>query len=36
MKAYGNAGKHPAKAGIEPWKEDKVFLLVEMSLHAGL
>lgn len=36
MKAYGNGNKHPAKAGSEEWEEGKVFLLVEVSVYAGL
>lgn len=30
VKAYGNASKHPAKAGNEEWEEGKVFLLVNV------
>lgn len=36
LKAYDNASKHPAKTGNKKWEEDKVFLLVEVSVLAGL
>lgn len=36
VKAYGNASKHLAKTGNKKWEEGKVFLLVEVSVYAGL